>query len=182
MNLFRFTWKIVVITGILLASTVAKAIPIVSTVDQNIFMQTGDSHSYTHNLLLEGFELGSATSGTIEVQFTDDYDPNTWDWEVILIVVDEFDFDTGGFSVSTTAQSYGSELEVNALAEINASGMLDITVASLWGDFYVDKSELIVYGDDGEVAPVPEPATILLMGTGLLGLVAYSRKRYSKKS
>lgn len=30
--------------------------------------------------------------------------------------------------------------------------------------------------------PIPEPSTILLMGAGLLGLVGYGRKRFSKKS
>ncbi|MEE4354197.1 MAG: PEP-CTERM sorting domain-containing protein [Desulfatiglans sp.] len=40
-------------------------------------------------------------------------------------------------------------------------------------------SHLSVYGRG---APVPEPATILLLGAGLLGVVGYNRKRFGKKA
>ena len=43
--------------------------------------------------------------------------------------------------------------------------------------------ELNSYGIRGisaYVAPVPEPATILLLGTGLAALVGFSRKKFKK--
>lgn len=45
------------------------------------------------------------------------------------------------------------------------------------GDFYVNSSTLTI--DYTPVAPVPEPATILLMGLGLFGLVGIRRRKNS---
>lgn len=161
----------------LLKATTANAIPVVDTIDQDVFMQTGDSYSYTHNLLDDGFNLGTATSGNIEVQFSDDADSA---WEVILIVIDKFDFDTGGLSISASANSFSNELEVNALAEVNSSGMLDITIASLWGDFYIGQSVLTVEAigqsvSTSDVSSVPEPGILGMLGIGLLGIGAARR-------
>jgi hypothetical protein len=60
-------------------------------------------------------------------------------------------------------------------------GKMDVTIASLGGDFKVDWSRLTVSGDNG-VAPVPEPTTMLLFGTGLLGLAAVGRRRPTTKA
>ena len=57
-----------------------------------------------------------------------------------------------------------------------------MTVVAFLGDFYVTRSVLELIYDDGEgpttALPTPEPGTLLLMGSGLLGVaVALRRKR-----
>ena len=158
-----------IFVGALLTTTVANAIPIVDTYDVNTLLQTGDSVSYTHDLTDNDFELGTATSGTIEIQFSDNTDSA---WEVILIVVEEFDFDTGGILISTAASSFFGDLEVNALAQINSVGELDITIYSWWGDFSVGQSVLTI-----ETNSVPEPGVLGMLGIGLLGLGVARRMR-----
>ncbi|MBW2740134.1 MAG: PEP-CTERM sorting domain-containing protein [Deltaproteobacteria bacterium] len=59
------------------------------------------------------------------------------------------------------------------------SGSIGFGVANVWD---AENSSQLYIDNVGGGAPVPEPSTILLMGTGLLGLVGYNRKRFSKKS
>ncbi|MBW2740133.1 MAG: PEP-CTERM sorting domain-containing protein [Deltaproteobacteria bacterium] len=65
-----------------------------------------------------------------------------------------------------------------------AEGTGSWSTFDLWADGYGGADlEISHYtGYNSTTAPVPEPSTILLMGSGLLGLVGYNRKRFSKKS
>jgi hypothetical protein len=168
------------ISGILLGTTFtlsAHAI-IVDAVTQNVLLETGDSYVYTHDVNDDGFDLGSAVGGTIEISIIDSV--GGWDEflpEVILITIDDFDFDTGGLSVSFSDQLFNNDLEVNALATINATGLLDVTITSLFGDFFVGHSVLTVV-----TSSVPEPSALGLLGLGLLALGAARRRNRSDPS
>ena len=146
----------------------AGAATITDTISQDAYVTFFGSHTYTHDITDDGFVPGSAISGSLQISIYDDArDRLDFLPELVLVIVDSFDFDSGGL----TFGAFDNSLGVQALGSLNADGMLQVTVQSLWGDFRVGESILSV-----EVSEVPVPGTLGLLGAGLAALGLVRRK------
>lgn len=125
-----------------------------------------DSLDYQHDINDQGFNLGTAESASLAIEIFDD----DWWSEIMLVVVEDFDFDTGGI----TFGSFENGLEVEALLALNSDGFLDVTISSLWGDFFVGNSTLSV-----TTRSVPEPGPLALIVLGVFSL-GWARRRNAR--
>ena len=160
----------------------------------SVSFNENDPLNYTH-IISDDVDLGAGdqvTSATIELDFTNDiYDgaiyvpaglwglSGTWDDQTEHIY---YAFDGGSWYYldEVDNQEYSIGLDLSLL---NIDGQLTISLQvdnndTGNTDAWLDHSLL---SGTAETAPVPEPSTILLLGSGLLGLVALGRKRFSRK-
>jgi hypothetical protein len=124
----------------------------------------------------DGFEPGvdKAIRYQIDVRLYDDKDAGG---EVAWFIIPKstgFEF----FSFDSDRATIRSDLL--RLMALNDDGALSLTLKVLCGDFYFDWAKITAFGCDNGTAPVPEPATVLLLGSGAAGLLGYGRRKFKK--
>jgi hypothetical protein len=137
------------------------------------YMWEGREISWTFDIKKDGFNPSTETVTSAKVYLgLRALGLDKWFPEYASLDVGD---NTYSWEVNTGTENFG----LSSLITLNTDGTAFAKFKATDGNFrfYWAKLKAIA-----EAAPVPEPATILLMGIGLLGLVGYSRGRFSKKS
>jgi len=127
-------------------------------------VEVGNSHHYWFS----GYRIQLLAGDTIIAQDNSTLHPDWYDWATSTI---EYTYDPFNFDDSLVGEFLGIRL-------IN-KGQNPERGADYYDDVGVEFDNVRLENDD--VVPTPEPATMLLLGAGLLGLAGMGRKKLFRK-
>ncbi len=131
------------------------------------------TYSYTHDLTTDGFNPVADDIGgyTLTLNLYND----RGQLDAVYINQPGLSGDSGAllynwkYASVTTGDSYAG------VASLNSNGLLNISVTSLLGTFFLDSSTLVATGTQGGAQAVPEPTSVALLAAGLLGIAVMRR-------
>ena len=154
--------------------------------DYDVKLRRGDAHEFSFNLGLDGFDQGTdfAYAAWLEFGISARADRNYWGLYTVDFGLPRFErFETDGNGVAREIELLG----IAPLFTLNQTGGLDVTLMNITDRFFssnenymVTSAYLNAVGCEASVQPVPEPGTILLLGSGLLGVAGIGRKKMRK--
>lgn len=146
---------------------------------------------YTQNPFPQYSSVTTATVEALTFNFTlvDDYTQLDLSYGRFGSEIDYIFFDgVEMFSVDGTAENEYDLFDLTIIGDISA-GDHELTLAYGGGDaanghyidfFRLENGMLADNSENGSPAPVPEPGTIFLIGTGLFGIAGLGRKRINR--
>lgn len=141
-----------------------------------------DSYAYLHDITDDGFSIGDTiSSATLSVTVRDSGGAETYQYEIGVGPAQ-----TGAFSNVPSTRLDQITLSASSLDDLQSDGMLSVLIR-ITGDsnqqegFYFVSSSLAVETTSTfpEVAEVPEPATLALIGSGMI--FGWRYRRYSSR-
>jgi hypothetical protein len=154
----------------------AAAIPFTSTMDWNPNLEISDSYSYTHTLSIDS---GSLQSATLDIRHR-----GNADWS--FLGFGEVWFAAGGNNIyigrlSESEDSWVTDhfvLSQAILDQIVSTSPWSLTVRLLEDTYLTNRLTLDFSTLSGDyTVATPEPATMLLLGSGIAGLMINRRRR-----
>ena len=150
----------------------------ISGIDKKL--RKGQSYSYSHDLTddgFDGFPHEIVFGYELGIELVDDRDPRRNEWAFI-----DLPGNLGDRIYEVGSDTYFAGTSLAALFQINATGILDVTVKSKKGDFKILASSLKAYGKE-KVKSVPEPTSLLALAmVGAVGASGAIKRQKSKQA
>jgi hypothetical protein len=148
----------------------------------DVLLGPGDTKSFTHDITdgPNGFNRNTDNVSSYQLVFDlydDRYDGNKTSKETAVAWLGS----TGQYGFNLSGTEYGGWTLIGAL-QLELTGRLTVAISSLLGDFYLGSSTLTVKGTSPNSSSVPEPGTLALFGTALLGFGLIRRKRAARQA